>query len=231
MKVLVAGAGGFLGRAVVEVLAEEHTLRLFDVRPVQTPHECVVGDAADFGAARTALHESTYEGGAGPAFDANVRGLYALLEAAQQLGIPNVVHMSTGAIYGPLAPGERYTLDTPARPGSPYALTKALQEEVCRYFADAHALAITMFRPWSIMDRHTGVTKYGTSAGGNWGNIDRYDIGRAIALALARPVPGLRAYFLAGTPEARRLMEWEPLDRDLGWRPSTIAEPQPVAVA
>ena len=47
MKILMTGAAGFLGRGMVEALAPKHTLRLMDVVPVESPHECVVGDVCD----------------------------------------------------------------------------------------------------------------------------------------------------------------------------------------
>ena len=47
MKVLVTGAGGFLGRGLVAPFVGRHDLRLMDVVDWQTPHEKVIGDVAD----------------------------------------------------------------------------------------------------------------------------------------------------------------------------------------
>lgn len=236
MRVLVCGAGGFLGQAVVEVLAREHVLRLLDVRPLETSHEQVTGDVADYPVVERAMdgceavvdaimaHESTYSGPATRAFDTNVRGLYNLLEAARAKSIRTVVHMSTGSVLTghPMGAG-RLTNDMPLRTDSVYGLTKVLQEEICRYFADRHGMAITVFRPWGIYDVKLGVNKYGPAeAGGAWHAIDRYDIAEAVALALRRPGAGFRAYLMPGNAAGRERLEWEPIERDLGWRPTRM---------
>jgi len=236
MRTLICGAGGFLGQAVVEVLAQEHALRLFGARPLETPHEQVTGDVAEYAAIERAVagcdaivdvimaHESTYAGPATKAFDTNVRGLYNLLEAARAKGVRRVVHMSTGSVFtGHPVATARLTNDTPLRTESPYGLTKVLQEDICRYFADQHGMAITVFRPWGIHDVRLGVTKYGPAECKGWHVIDRYDVAEAVALALRQPGSGFRAYLLAGNAEARERLEWEPLERDLGWRPTRMA--------
>ncbi len=235
MKVLLCGAGGFLAHAVIAVLAQEHALRLFDVRPLETAHEQITGDAADYATVERAVdgceaivdvimaHESTYAGGAARAFDANVRGLYNLLEAARQKGIRQVVHMSTGSVLtGHPVDTLRLTNDMPLRADNPYGLTKVLQEDICRYFADRHGLAITAFRPWGIHDVRLGVTKYGPAEAKGWHVIDRYDVAAAVALALRNPGTGFRAYLLPGNAEARQRLDWEPVERDLGWRPARM---------
>jgi nucleoside-diphosphate-sugar epimerase len=167
--------------------------------------------------------ESTYGGAAAKAFDTNVRGLYALLEAARAKGIRQVVHMSTGSVLtGHPYDRMRLTNDMPMRTESPYGLTKILQEEICRYFADRHGMAITVFRPWGIHDTKLGVTKYGPAEGTGWHVIDRYDVAEAVALALRRPGEGFRAYLLPGNAAARERLEWEGVERDLGWRPTRL---------
>lgn len=235
MRTLVCGAGGFLGQAVVEVLAREHALRLFDARPLETPHDQVTGDLADYATTERAVdgceaivdvvmaHESTYAGAATKAFDTNVRGLYNLLEAARAKGLRQVVHMSTGSVLtGHPFATLRLTNDMPLRTESPYGLTKILQEDICRYFAERHGMAITVFRPWGIHDVRLGVTKYGPAECKGWHVVDRYDVAEAVALALRRPGSGYRAYLLPGNAEARERMEWESLERDLGWRPTRM---------
>lgn len=235
MRVLICGAGGFLAQALVEVLAREHTLRLFDARPLTTLHEQIVGDVADFETVQQALagcdavvdvimaHESTYAGPATTAFDTNVRGMYNLLEAARLQGLRQVVHMSTGSVFTG-HPGDSLHTgnETPLRADSPYGLTKVLQEQVCQYFADRHGLAITAFRPWGICDAKLGVTKYGPAATTSWYMIDRYDIADAVALALQRPGSGFRGYILPGNAAARERLDADAVERDLGWRATRL---------
>jgi nucleoside-diphosphate-sugar epimerase len=235
MRVLICGAGGFLAQAVVEVLAREHSLRLFDARALETSHELVVGDVADFETVQKAMvgcdaivdvimaHESTYAGAATKAFDTNVRGMYNLLEAARLQGLRQVVHISTGSVFtGHPCDTLRLTNDTPLRTESPYGLTKVLQEQICQYFADRHGLAITAFRPWGIYDVKLGVSKYGPAAASGWQAIDRYDIAEAVALALKHPGSGFRGYILPGNAAARERHDADAVERDLGWRATRL---------
>ena len=235
MHVLICGAAGFLGQAVIEVLAREHSLRLFDARPLETPHEQVVGDVSDFETVQKALagcdaivdvimaHESTYAGAAAKAFDTNVRGMYNLLEAARLQGLRQVVHMSTGSVFtGHPSDTVRLNNDAPFRSDSPYGLTKVLQEQICQYFADRHGLAITAFRPWGIYDAKLGVTKYGPAEAKGWHAIDRYDVAEAVALALKHPGRGFRGYILPGNAAAREHFDADVVERDLGWRATRL---------
>jgi nucleoside-diphosphate-sugar epimerase len=87
MKVLVTGAGGFLGGGLIEPSVGRHDLRLMDVVDWQTPHEKVIGDVAHLETCRPAVqgcqgiviaHMASRQAGAyqTPAlpFDANVKG-------------------------------------------------------------------------------------------------------------------------------------------------------------
>jgi nucleoside-diphosphate-sugar epimerase len=55
MRVLLTGAAGFVGKAATEVLRREHEVRLFDVVPIPSEPEMLVGDIADFRTATEAL--------------------------------------------------------------------------------------------------------------------------------------------------------------------------------
>jgi nucleoside-diphosphate-sugar epimerase len=235
MRVLICGAAGFLGQAVVEVLAREHTLRLFDARPLETTHEQIVGDVADLETVQKAIagcdavvdvimaHEATYADDPAKAFDTNVRGMYNLLEAARRQGLRQVVHMSTGSVFtGHPYNTMRLTNDLPFRTESPYGLTKVLQENICQHFADQHGMAITAFRPWGILDVKLGVSKYGPDASTGWHVIDRYDIADAVALALKHPGSGFRGYLLPGNAAARERLDGDAVERDLGWRATRL---------
>jgi dTDP-glucose 4,6-dehydratase len=55
----------------------------------------------------------------------NIQGTVNLLEAARRLKVKRFVHLSTDEVYGDLSPGAFAAEDTPFRPSSPYAASKA----------------------------------------------------------------------------------------------------------
>jgi dTDP-glucose 4,6-dehydratase len=69
----------------------------------------------------------------------NVLGTQSLLEAARQAGVRRFVHVSTDEVYGS-APGEgKFREDSPLRPNSPYAASKAASDLLARaYFQTYH---------------------------------------------------------------------------------------------
>jgi dTDP-glucose 4,6-dehydratase len=55
----------------------------------------------------------------------NVLGTHVLLDAARRHGVGRFVHVSTDEVYGSLGPEGRFQEDSPLRPTSPYAASKA----------------------------------------------------------------------------------------------------------
>lgn len=64
----------------------------------------------------------------------NVLGTQALLEQAHQAGIARFVQVSTDEVYGSLGPRGKFTEETPLAPNSPYAVSKAAADLVCRAY-------------------------------------------------------------------------------------------------
>jgi len=115
MKVLVTGAGGYLGRGLI-VPFEEHgyELRLMDVTPIESRHETVLGSVADLDTVRRALdgcqamviaHMASRQAAAYEtptmAFDVNVKGTANLYFAAVEQGIRRAVLVSTSRCEAP----------------------------------------------------------------------------------------------------------------------------------
>jgi len=57
--------------------------------------------------------------------ETNVRGTQVLLEAARELSVKRLVHVSTDEVYGSLGPTGAFTETTPLAPSSPYSASKA----------------------------------------------------------------------------------------------------------
>ncbi len=171
-RVLVTGAGGFVGPHLVAALvargalvrgagigaprtttAIEHWFEadLADAAQAQAavraaPLDAVVHLAGQSSAARS--FEAPEE-----TFRANVTGTWTLLEALRaHAPAARVLVVGTSEVYGSIEPGTRAGEDTPFQPVSPYALSKAAAEQVARAYAETHGLDVVRARPFG----HTG---------------------------------------------------------------------------
>ncbi len=79
--------------------------------------------------------------------ETNVRGAYNVLAAARDAGAARVLHISTDEVYGPA------TKDAPChevdafRPRSPYAVSKAAGDLMCRAFGETYGMQVVVARP------------------------------------------------------------------------------------
>lgn len=68
----------------------------------------------------------------------NVMGTANVLEAARQTGVKRVVFASSCSVYGTSSKPCKET--HPKKPGSPYALSKQIGEELCRFYTSVYGL-------------------------------------------------------------------------------------------
>lgn len=80
-------------------------------------------DAVVHFAAESHVDRSIYEPAI--AIDTNLTGTFILLEVARKMGIRRFLQVSTDEVYGDIAPGTFTEEDSPLRPSSPYAASKA----------------------------------------------------------------------------------------------------------
>ena len=84
-----------------------------------------------------------------PFVTSNVLGTQTLLDAARRAGVERFVHVSTDEVYGslPLNVEEAgFTEDSPLRPNSPYAASKAASDLLVRACHKTHGLAAMVTR-------------------------------------------------------------------------------------
>lgn len=113
---------------------ERHRLVKGDIRDPETV-ERVLSDGVDavvHMAAESHVDRSIRDPGA--FMSANAYGTFVLLEAVRKTGIPRFVHVSTDEVYGSLGPKGCFTEESPMKPNSPYAWSKAAADLLCRAY-------------------------------------------------------------------------------------------------
>lgn len=176
MNCLVTGAAGFIGSHLCERLLDEgHAVRGVDafipfyprlakegnlagLRPrrgfdfhsldlrTDDLHEMLDGiDAVFHLAAMPGLPKSWTE------FDlyagCNLTATQRLLEACQDVSLKRFIYASTSSVYGRFASGDE---SLPARPVSPYGVTKLAAENLCRAYSDELGLPLVVMRYFSV---------------------------------------------------------------------------------
>ena len=176
MKILITGAGGYLGAGLLQSLAGEHELRVMDIRAFDTTHQLFVGDVTDFNCVRQAVsgmdavviahmasrQPGTYDTPTLP-FDINVKGTANLFAAAVEQGITRIVLISsTGTLHG-YPPSQFKTRDMPMKGNDLYTLSKVCQEVIAEQYQRMHQLSVSVLRIGWVMDSATMIDKYGTT--------------------------------------------------------------------
>ena len=141
---------------MIRALEDEHTLRVTDIQPVESPHECQrvdIGSPEDVHRAAEGMDAivncSVVRPDRRVAFDVNTRGCYNMMQAAVAHSIPRVIN--TGPYF--TIEGDTYTTfdyeispDVPPHPSTNlYALSKGLGQEICKVFTENYAVYVLCF--------------------------------------------------------------------------------------
>ena len=230
MDIAVFGAAGWVGRAILANLAGRHRVRgidrscaawdaLRDVDGEWQDGEKIHGDIADYGVVDGAMegvdaviHAAVYVSRAPGAYGVddeqpflvNLKGLWNVLEAARQRNVGRVVHIGSCQVVHP--EGEFFTSEVRRPDGTLYAVTKRLQEEMCRQYHEAFGLSIVVLRPCSIVDGRLGIGKRGDALKGKWssGWVCRHSLAQACRLAVEKDGIEFEVLHTADTPEAEQ---------------------------
>jgi len=174
MKVLVTGAGGFIGSHLCEALVENgYEVKAFvrynsrnfwgwlETSLYKEEMEIISGDIRDFDIIKNtvknvdvifhlaALIGIPYSYISPLAYvKTNIEGTYNILQAARELGVEKVIHTSTSEVYG-TAQFTPITEEHPVNPQSPYAATKASADFLVLSFYHSFDLPIAVTRPFN----------------------------------------------------------------------------------
>lgn len=209
MKLLVTGASGRIGRALMRRLSRDHAVQGLDRVPSSTVHW--VGDLADAALLQRALagvdavvHCAALHApqvGLLPEAEferVNVQATEALARAACAAGVGHLVYTSTTALYGaastPAHAAGWVDEDTVPQPRTVYHRSKLAAEALLARWADAGAFGLTVLR----MGRCFAEPAPAMAVARLHRGIDARDVAEAHALALAQARPGVRTYVLSG---------------------------------
>jgi UDP-glucose 4-epimerase len=169
VRVLLTGAGGFLGRATVRALVEQgHSVRAL-LRPAagSQPIPTSAGVEIRWGDLRSAnlddlladvdavVHlAAAFTGDVMEQFQKTVLPTEALLRAMARVGTRCLVLVSTLSVYDWSAPARELTEDSPLERRlerrDAYTVSKTWQERLCRRYAQTHGWRLCVVRPGFI---------------------------------------------------------------------------------
>ena len=164
MKVLVTGAAGHLGEALVRTLRRAGR-EVVGLDVLSSPYVTHVGSIADRASVKRAMvgvttvfhpatlhkpHVATHS--RQDFVDTNVTGTLGLLEEATSAGVGSFVFTSTTSVFGdaltppPGAPAAWITEEVTPVPRNIYGVTKAAAEDLCQLFHRNQGLACVVLR-------------------------------------------------------------------------------------
>jgi len=176
--VLLTGAGGYVGEAVLGGLSEEYDWKLlFHSPPDEEPdHPYLVGDVVNdedvaeavsgVGAIIHLAGDPRPEAPWKSVLSTNVDGTQKMYEAAVEEGVEKFVYASSNHAVGAYETDERtpemyrpqddYRLDGTEfpRPGNFYGVSKASCEVLGRYYHDAHGISVCNIRIGNLTRGH-----------------------------------------------------------------------------
>lgn len=228
MTLLITGAAGVVGKGLRAQFSDgAMPLRLVDRLPIPDlkPHEtALVGNVFDPALLREAMQGAsavlhlagcTSNAAMEEQIEGNVRGAYAVFEAARDAGVQRVIFASSHHVVGYYPRERRIGTDVLLRPDSRYGLTKAFGEQVGALFADKYDLRVLCIRIGYADDRP--VDRRRLSIWCSW-----RDLAQLVRIGLAHP--SLRYEVVYGVSNnTRGFFDNERAFR-LGYRPQDNAE-------
>src|SRR5919201_1640270 len=173
-RLLVTGASGTVGGILRDGLRDlANEVRLLDLRPVE-PREreiFVQGDVSDLESVRRAIAgcdacvhlagqpvEAPFE----HILNVNIRGTWAVFEAARREGCLRIVFASSNHATGFHKVGDRIGPESPLRPDTYYGVSKAFGEALGRMYHDKFGIPVACLRIGSALPKPQDVRHLST---------------------------------------------------------------------
>ena len=244
-RILVTGSAGRLGRAAVtELVARDHTVVGFDLRPTPGLPDSVVGTLQDADLLNrlavgvdAIIHlaatpdDARFPRGAEPddgdnflseLVPNNIVGGYHVLEAARNNGVKRVILASTGQVVDGYLDAGRSPVraDWPTHPRYLYASTKVFLEALGSAYAHAHGMQVLAVRlGWCPRDAGQ-VAQIAASAEDQDVFLSPGDAGRFFACAVeADNLPPFAPVFVTSLPLGKILYDLAPAKELVGFAP------------
>ena len=174
---LVTGGAGFIGSHLVERLAADHSITIFDslhrdalrfTELAKSPHvRFVRGDVLDRDAVRgivsgadAVIHAAAIAGiysvgqNVSHTLAVNLLGTVNVLEAVVAAGVPRMIEFSTSEVYGPFVyrgrESDQLSIGPPGEKRWVYAISKLAGEFFAYAHAADHGLSVTTVRPFNV---------------------------------------------------------------------------------
>lgn len=156
-------------------------------------------------------------------FKSNVLGTYNVFEAARRNNVRRIVLISSAPVHLPPALTDRPTgWRSDSGEDHLYDLTKRLQEEIARDFAETFDMDAIVLRAGHLVDAQERRDPRGRSledlpyCRGGW--VCRHDVAAAVEHSLQAPLSGLHVFNIIGSASARPRFDVEHAEHQLGFR-------------
>ena len=175
-NVLISGASGFIGRSLVNHLADEHTVTAMTRRADSFPESVrstisTLDDRASLASAlkgqQVVVHAAGKAHGrveAGAYTAVNLHGTVAPLEASARQNVQRFVFLSSVAVYGKTHSDVPISESTPLQPVTAYGQSKLAAEQAIEQLAGELGIEYVTVRPPAV---------YGHMASGNFQRLTR----------------------------------------------------------
>lgn len=223
MKVMITGGSGKVGKYVVERLAQNHHVHIFDAKePTFGNYKSIKGDILKLtditqatkgvdAIAHLAAIPNPLSTSPEKIMMVNVMGTWNVLKAAVENNIEKVVFASSNAVSGfcgfwatPLVP-EYLPLDEqhPDKPTEIYGVSKYIGEEMCEVFTRIYGLKTYCLRLLRVLAPDFGIDFRKLSgapieegAPALWGYVDASDVAQAFDLCLSFDRTGHEIFYI-----------------------------------